>query len=226
MAMTNSSAATLIVPQLLKRGNYKSWSIFMEDYLISQELWDGIFVPFIFSADQPLLSESEWRKRNATALNAVKISCGPESFVRIKYTRSAKDALDMLAEMHETEPETDESTPKASNPPLWVATTIVPELLERGNYERWSIFMKNYLVSQGLWVVTQRSSRPLGVSKREWRKKTAAALHAIQISCGEENFNQIKKINLAIEAWDKLKRINIEEQKSKTDNSGSPHLSL
>ncbi|GKU91058.1 hypothetical protein SLEP1_g4982 [Rubroshorea leprosula] len=218
MAMTNTSSATMIVPQLLKRGNYKSWSIFMEDYLISQELWDGIIVPF--SADQPLApSESEQRRRNAAALNAIKISCGPESFVCIKYTRSAKDALDMLAEMHKTEPETDESTPKASNPPLWVSSTIVPELLERGNYERWSIFVKNYLVSQDLWVVTHQLSTPLGVSKKEWRKKNAAALHTIQISCGPEKFNQIKKMHWAIEAWDKLKRTNIEEEKSKTDNS-------
>ncbi|GKU91060.1 hypothetical protein SLEP1_g4984 [Rubroshorea leprosula] len=217
MAMTNASTATLIVPQLLKRGNYKSWNIFMEDYLISQELWDGIIVPF--SADQQLLSESEWRKRNAAALNAIKISCGLESFVRIKYTRSAKDALGMLAEMHKTEPEIDESTLKASNPPLWVATTIVPELLERGNYERWSIFMKNYLVSQELWVVTQRRLRPHGVSKGEWRKKNAAALHAIQISCGAENFNHIKKICQAEEAWYKLERIAIEEEISKVNNS-------
>ncbi|GKV25925.1 hypothetical protein SLEP1_g35299 [Rubroshorea leprosula] len=105
MAMTNTSAATLIVPQLLKRGNYKSWSIFMEDHLISQELWDGIIVPF--GPEQQLFSESEQRKRNAAALNAIKISCEPESFVRIKYTRSAKDALDMLAKMHKIEPETD-----------------------------------------------------------------------------------------------------------------------
>ncbi|GKV25903.1 hypothetical protein SLEP1_g35282 [Rubroshorea leprosula] len=218
MAMTNASSATMIVVrQLLKRGNYKSWSIFMEDYLISQELWDGIIVPS--SANQPLPGESERRKRNAAALNAIKISCGPESFIRIKYTRSAKDALDMLAEVHKTEPETDESTPKASNPLPWVASTIVPELLERGNYERWSIFMKNYLVSQDLWVVTHHSSTPLGVSKKGWRKKNAAALHAIQISCGVEKFNQIKKMRWAIEAWYELKTINNEEEKSKINNS-------
>ncbi|GLT31325.1 hypothetical protein SLA2020_060680 [Shorea laevis] len=94
--------ASMIVPQLLKGGNYESWSIFMEDYLISQELWDGIIVPFVFTADHPLLSESEWRKRNANALNAIKISCGRESFVRIRLTRSAKDALGEIAEMHKT----------------------------------------------------------------------------------------------------------------------------
>ncbi|GKV25926.1 hypothetical protein SLEP1_g35300 [Rubroshorea leprosula] len=86
--------------------------------------------------------------------------------------------------------------------------------------------MKNYFVSQDLWVVTHHLSTPLGVSKRVWRKKNAAALHAIQISCGAEKFNQIKNIHWAIEAWDKLKRIHIEEEKSKTDNSGFPYLSL
>ncbi|GLT26493.1 hypothetical protein SLA2020_015550 [Shorea laevis] len=101
-----------------------------------------------------------------------------------------------------------------------MASTIVPELLERGNYERWSLFMKNYLVSQDLWVVTQRWFKPVKVSKREWRKKNAAALHAIQISCGIEKFNHIKKFRQAKEAWYELKRINIDEEISKIDNSG------
>ncbi|GLU21158.1 hypothetical protein SLE2022_373170 [Rubroshorea leprosula] len=107
-----------------------------------------------------------------------------------------------------------------------VASTIVPEPLERGNYERWSIFMKSYLVSQDLWVVTQRKLRPPGVSKSEWRKKNAAALHAIQISCGAEKFNQIKEINRAEKAWCRLKSKNIEEEKSEIDNSGLPLMLL
>ncbi|GLT24990.1 hypothetical protein SLA2020_001490 [Shorea laevis] len=103
-----------------------------------------------------------------------------------------------------------------------MASTIVPELLERDNYERWSIFMKNYLVSQDLWVVTQCKSRPREVSKWEWRKKNAAALHAIQISCGAENFNEIKEINRAKAAWYRLKSKSIEEEKFETENSGLP----
>ncbi|GKV12746.1 hypothetical protein SLEP1_g23860 [Rubroshorea leprosula] len=244
MAMTNTSTGTLIVPQLLKRGNYKSWSIFMEDYLISQELWDGIIVPF--SADQQLPSESdEWRKRNAAALNAIKISCGPESFVRIKYTRLAKDALHMLAEMHKTEPETDESTPKASNSPLRVATRIVPGLLERGNliknseheeeeedketpkinsasmivpellasdnYKRWSICMTSYLVFQDLWDAVLYDRAPAGVDTKEWIKKGAAALHAIQISCTPKKFDEIEEITSAKIAWNTLKDKHMED---------------
>ncbi|GLT26501.1 hypothetical protein SLA2020_015620 [Shorea laevis] len=105
----------MIVPRLLERGNFGSWRIFMQDYLTSQELWDGIIVPFVFNAYHPLLNESEWRKRNAAAVHAIKISCGPESFIHIKYISLAKEAWDMLLEMHKWEPETDESTPKASN---------------------------------------------------------------------------------------------------------------
>ncbi|GKU91066.1 hypothetical protein SLEP1_g4990 [Rubroshorea leprosula] len=223
MAMKNTSSATMIVPQLLESGNYKSWSIFMEDYLISQELWDGIIVPF--GADQQLFSESERRKRNAAALNAIKISCGPESFVRIKYTRSAKDALDMLAKMHKTEPETDESTPKARlafsfsfcTPPFFgdinSASMIVPvpELLASDNYKRWSICMKSYLVSQDLWDAVVHSCAPAGVDTKEWIKKDAAALHAIQISCGPKKFDVIEEISSAKTAWNTLKQKHIEK---------------
>ncbi|GKV02909.1 hypothetical protein SLEP1_g15287 [Rubroshorea leprosula] len=81
---------------------------------------------------------------------------------------------------------------------------IVPEVLKEDNYERWSILMKYYLVTQDLWNVVQSSKKPAGGNKRELMKKNALALHAIGISCGREAFDQIKNIDSAKGAWDAL----------------------
>ncbi|GKV12605.1 hypothetical protein SLEP1_g23727 [Rubroshorea leprosula] len=85
------------------------------------------------------------------------------------------------------------------------ASVIVPEVLKRNNYERWSIFLEHYLVGQDLWDVVEfgelSTERNMG---REWIKKNALALHAIKISCGEEMFEQIKEMKSAKDVWDAL----------------------
>ncbi|GKV18441.1 hypothetical protein SLEP1_g28825 [Rubroshorea leprosula] len=78
---------------------------------------------------------------------------------------------------------------------------IVPEVLRKENYERWSILMEHYLVAQNLWDVVQVNEMP---GQGEWIQKNALALHAIKVSCGTEMFNRIKKINSAKAAWDAL----------------------
>ncbi|GKV07271.1 hypothetical protein SLEP1_g19067 [Rubroshorea leprosula] len=84
------------------------------------------------------------------------------------------------------------------------ATVIVPEVLKSNNYKRWSIFMRHYLVGQDLWDVVQLSQLPAGGNMGEWIKKSAIALHAIKISCGEEIFDKIKDMDSAKEVWDAL----------------------
>ncbi|GKV07290.1 hypothetical protein SLEP1_g19085 [Rubroshorea leprosula] len=82
------------------------------------------------------------------------------------------------------------------------ASVIVPEVLKRNNYKRWSIFMQDYLMSQDLGDVVELSQLPAeGNMGREWIKKNALALHAIKISCGEEMFDQIKEMNSAKDVW-------------------------
>ncbi|GLT51756.1 hypothetical protein SLA2020_251430 [Shorea laevis] len=83
-------------------------------------------------------------------------------------------------------------------------SVIVPEVLEKDNYERWSILMKQYLAAQDLWDVVHRSKMPRGRTMREWEQKKALALHTIGISCGTEAFEQIKKTDSAKVAWDTL----------------------
>ncbi|GKV25918.1 hypothetical protein SLEP1_g35294 [Rubroshorea leprosula] len=88
---------------------------------------------------------------------------------------------------------------------------IVPELLASDNYKRWNICMKSYLVSQDLWDAVLHSWTPVGVDTKEWIKKDAAALHAIQISCEPNKFDVIEEITSAKTAWDTLKQKHIEK---------------
>ncbi|GLT51758.1 hypothetical protein SLA2020_251450 [Shorea laevis] len=83
-------------------------------------------------------------------------------------------------------------------------SAIFPEVLQKDNYERWSILMQHYLMAQDLWDVVQSSKMPRAETKREWIKKNASALYAIGISCGTEAFDLIKNINSAKVAWDVL----------------------
>ena len=88
----------------------------------------------------------------------------------------------------------------------FVPTTIVRELLEKDNYDDWSVQVETYLLAQDLWDVVEA---PIpGETKTEadkaWHKRNAAALHAIQISCSSDTFNVIRKIRWAKEAWDTL----------------------
>ncbi|GKV15079.1 hypothetical protein SLEP1_g25881 [Rubroshorea leprosula] len=81
---------------------------------------------------------------------------------------------------------------------------IIPEVLKKDNYERWSILMQHYLELQNLWEVVQSGKMPQGGNREVWIKKNALALYAIRISCGTEAFDQIKKIRSAKRAWDAL----------------------
>ncbi|GKV38843.1 hypothetical protein SLEP1_g46708 [Rubroshorea leprosula] len=82
------------------------------------------------------------------------------------------------------------------------ASVIVPEVLKRNNYKKWSIFMQHYLMGQDLWDVVELSQLPAkGNMGREYNRKNALALHAIKISCGEEMFDQIKEMNSAKDVW-------------------------
>ncbi|GLT70496.1 hypothetical protein SLA2020_425720 [Shorea laevis] len=69
------------------------------------------------------------------------------------------------------------------------SSTIVLELLRNDNYANWSASMKNYLLAQDLWDIVEATTEPPKpeddvVEFKAWRKNNAAALHAIQISCG------------------------------------------
>ncbi|KAB2613692.1 hypothetical protein D8674_036008 [Pyrus ussuriensis x Pyrus communis] len=82
-----------------------------------------------------------------------------------------------------------------------MAATIVPAVLNRRNYDSWSSRVKSYLVANGLWGVVEGTHDQSG----DWRSMNDSALHAIQISCGDEMFKYIKDETRADKAWELLK---------------------
>ena len=90
---------------------------------------------------------------------------------------------------------------------------IVVELLNKENYADWRAQVQTYLVAEDLWDIVvgaideppSRKPEEDGYEKfKTWRTKNAAALHAIQISCGSEAFSEIRHISSAKIAWETL----------------------
>ncbi|GKV34303.1 hypothetical protein SLEP1_g42680 [Rubroshorea leprosula] len=86
----------IVQPEVHKKENYERWCIFMQHYLVAQDLWDVVLSSEMPDGEDP----REWIKKNALALYAIKISCGAEKFDRIKEINSAKDAWNALADLH------------------------------------------------------------------------------------------------------------------------------
>ena len=90
-----------------------------------------------------------------------------------------------------------------------MATTpnaFVPELLEKHNYSKWSVWMRRYFVAQGLWdVVDPNGSTASENPSSNYKKNNAKALYAITTSCGDIMFNKIKAVDTARDVWIKLK---------------------
>ncbi|XP_050133985.1 uncharacterized protein LOC126610054 isoform X2 [Malus sylvestris] len=83
------------------------------------------------------------------------------------------------------------------------------KVLSHDNYEDWSFHFKTYLLAQDLWEVVEETSEPPRREDHEvefmvWRKNNAKVLHAIQTSCGDDNYFIIQGISSAKVAWDTL----------------------
>ena len=86
---------------------------------------------------------------------------------------------------------------------------VVREILQgSNNYEEWSVQMKAWLSAGDLWhVVAAKRFRGPGINEQSsghhesWRRKNAAALHAILISCSSDTLVVIKEIESARVAW-------------------------
>ena len=67
--------------------------------------------------------------------------------------------------------------------------------------------MKNYLMGEGLWGVVTSVSEISAKPKTDcenWKRENAKALHIIQLACGSEILNQIRHVETAKEAWNRL----------------------
>ncbi|BFG21042.1 hypothetical protein CerSpe_073160 [Prunus speciosa] len=100
--------ADAIVVEFLNKDNYEHWSALVKNYLVAQDLWEVVEA----TAEPPKPEEEAeaddhfkaWRKKNATALHAIQVSCGPDAFSVIKEISSAKIAWDTLAEKFTPQP--------------------------------------------------------------------------------------------------------------------------
>ncbi|KAJ4833457.1 hypothetical protein Tsubulata_046375, partial [Turnera subulata] len=93
-------------------------------------------------------------------------------------------------------------------------THIVPNLikvltdLEADTYENWKACMTSYLVAQDLWDVivhySDDSFSEEANGDKDWRKKNAAALLAIQTTCGPNILAMVRHIPFAKLVWETL----------------------
>ncbi|XP_020411967.1 uncharacterized protein LOC18787803 isoform X3 [Prunus persica] len=193
---TRAVSADAAVVEVLNARNYADWSVLVKTYLLAQDLWDVVEEEHE-DDDEEEEEEADdkfkaWRKKNATALHKIQISCGQEAFSLISNTTSAKRAWDTLAEKFK---------PKLVRMVKTVvpADAIVVEDLNKDNYEHWS----NNLVAQDLSEVVEATAEPpkpeeeAEADDKALMKKNATALHAIQVSCGPDAFSVIKETSSA-----------------------------
>nr|XP_034890475.1 uncharacterized protein LOC118030468 [Populus alba] len=111
---------------------------------------------------------------------------------------------------------------------------IVVEVLRGDNYDDWSACMKSYMLAQDLWDFIEPpglqegdqevDSKPIDHQESDskaLRRKNAAALHAIQISCAPYILSKIRSITSAKVAWDTLANM----QKLQVTTAEPPQLS-
>ncbi|CAK7325267.1 unnamed protein product [Dovyalis caffra] len=101
-------------------------------------------------------------------------------------------------------------------------TAIVVEVLRDDNYDDWSACMKSYMLAQDLLDFIEPTDHQEGdqeVDSRALRKKNAAALHAIQISCAPHILSEIRDITSAKSAWDTLANLPKKHSPSQKEQS-------
>ncbi|KAI4305473.1 hypothetical protein L6164_028838 [Bauhinia variegata] len=84
-----------IVHELLTNDNYERWSVLMKNYLMGHGLWDVVLSP-------PDRDNEEWHKKNAMALYAIQLSCGPYAFPEVQRCETAKIAWNQLSLLSST----------------------------------------------------------------------------------------------------------------------------
>ncbi|KAJ4850083.1 hypothetical protein Tsubulata_011571 [Turnera subulata] len=109
------------------------------------------------------------------------------------------------------------------------ATRVVPnsiivlEDLEADTYENWKACMMTYLEAQELWDVIDHDPNSNSYSEdadrnKDWKKRNAAALLAIQTSCGPNILAVIRHIRSAKPAWETLADMKEQEQKQRQEH--------
>jgi len=174
-----------VVLQVLEKDNYVAWTVRVKTYLMAHDLWDVIEA----TTEPPSLEDDEaafkaWSMKNSTALHVIQISCGPDIFSNIIQISSTKIAWDTLAKKF-------------------------LRVIEKDNYEDWSVQIKTYLMAHDLWEIIEATTEPRKqkddeATFKDWRNKNSMALQVIQILCGPDTSSEIINITSAKIAWDTL----------------------
>ena len=76
--------------EVLTGDNYERWSVLVRNYLRGEGLWDTV------NSDHTNLNDEEWERRDAKALYAIQLSCGPRYFELISDSKNAREAWTRL----------------------------------------------------------------------------------------------------------------------------------
>ncbi|KAF7129617.1 hypothetical protein RHSIM_Rhsim10G0137600 [Rhododendron simsii] len=108
--MGSASIAMLgIVHEQLTEDNYDYWKVCLKRYLVGQGLWD-VVTGKIPQPGKDADDYEDWKKKNALALHAIQLSCGPDIYKKFGKTSSAKDAWEHLAPSHLRQPDDHEDS--------------------------------------------------------------------------------------------------------------------
>jgi hypothetical protein len=88
-------------------------------------------------------------------------------------------------------------------------SVAVLEVLDKDNYETWSVQVKTYLMAQDLWEIVEATTESPkqeddNAAFKAWSNKNSMALHVIQVSCGPCALSVIRQISSAKIAWNTL----------------------
>ncbi|KAI3957251.1 hypothetical protein MKW92_020875 [Papaver armeniacum] len=190
--------------KVLIRHNYGKWKIYMESVLISKYLWT------VVDGSDTNISRS-YKTKNHNALVIIRMSCGEEMFNHIDNRDDAKgawcDLEDELgantASIERRKGSYTTSSHSHSNEVMIDRDEILRVIVDdkscisSNNYKTWVIYMKNYLVDQGLWGF-------LGEATVSNYVKDERALDAIKSSCAPEMRAYILYTKCAKDAWEKI----------------------
>ncbi|KAI3932424.1 hypothetical protein MKW92_030701 [Papaver armeniacum] len=190
--------------KVLTRHNYGKWKIYMENLLISKYLWT------VVDGSDTNISRS-YKTKNHNALVIIRMSCGEEMFNHIDNRDDAKGAwCDLEDELGANSASIERrkgsyttSSHSHSDEVMIDRDEILRVIVDdkscisSNNYKTWVIYMKNYLVDQGLWGF-------LGEARVSNYVKDERALDAIKSSCAPEMRAYILYTKCAKDAWEKI----------------------
>lgn len=85
--------------------------------------------------------------------------------------------------------------------------SIATEKLTEENYENWKECLKSYFVANDLWDVVNggyKKPKESEANYKDWVRKNAMALHAIQISCKGDTMSKLRGNESAKDEWNLL----------------------